>query len=174
MYHNIYKSTTGTPHHHLPSSIVEHSAPNLLNSWTTAGCVIWTWCSAISSIFLPNHSLILSDCCSLYSLYCFIKVTNCSNLLMDSTCSGIPVAILVRSDCCVVTMLFNSSSKVGRVETWIQAKGWSGCVSMTYLNHLNDETFLQYISISRILCYSLVNCQYFYLEMFQYWYWWWL
>ena len=26
MYHNIYKSTTRTPHHHLPSSIVEHSA----------------------------------------------------------------------------------------------------------------------------------------------------
>ena len=26
MYHNIYKSTTRTPHHRLPSSIVEHSA----------------------------------------------------------------------------------------------------------------------------------------------------
>ena len=26
MYHNIYKSTTRTPHHHLPSSIVEHSS----------------------------------------------------------------------------------------------------------------------------------------------------
>ena len=26
MYNDIYKSNTGTPHHHLPSSIVEHSA----------------------------------------------------------------------------------------------------------------------------------------------------
>ena len=26
MYHNIYRSTTRTLHHHLPSSIVEHSA----------------------------------------------------------------------------------------------------------------------------------------------------
>ena len=26
MYHNIYRSTTRTPHHHLPISIVEHIA----------------------------------------------------------------------------------------------------------------------------------------------------
>ena len=26
MYYNIYKSNTRTPHHHLPSSIIEHSA----------------------------------------------------------------------------------------------------------------------------------------------------
>ena len=29
MYHNIYRSTTCTPHHHLPSSIVEHSSVHL-------------------------------------------------------------------------------------------------------------------------------------------------
>ena len=30
MYHNIYRSTTRTTHHHLPSSIVEHSAGRVI------------------------------------------------------------------------------------------------------------------------------------------------
>ena len=29
MYHNVYKSTARTSHHHLPSSIVEHSAVHI-------------------------------------------------------------------------------------------------------------------------------------------------
>ena len=31
MYHNIYKSTTCTPHHHLPSSIFDYSATLLVS-----------------------------------------------------------------------------------------------------------------------------------------------
>ena len=119
-------------------TVLSNLAPGLLNSWTTSGRVIWTLCSTISSIFSPTNYLILSNSCSLSSLSSFIKVTYSSNLLMASTYSVVPVSILMHWYCCVVTIFFNSTSKEGRVKIGIEAKGWYGCVSVTYLNHLND------------------------------------
>ena len=51
---------------------------------------------------------------------------------MASTCGGIPVAILMRSDSCVMTIFFNSASKAGIVKILIEPKVLSGCVSVTY------------------------------------------
>ena len=51
---------------------------------------------------------------------------------MASSCGGILFAILMRSDRCVVTIFFNSASKAGRIKIGIEAKSWSGCVSMKH------------------------------------------
>ena len=67
----------------------------------------------------PTNSLILSNFYSLYSLSSFTKAPNYYNLIMALTCGGIPVAIIMCSDRCVVTIFLNYDSKAGHVKIGI-------------------------------------------------------